>query len=110
MKGLVISTVLAVVLSSCVVATKPGVTVISTPNKVIVHPRVVFIPDYDIYIVDDDRYEVYKYKNRWYWYYGGVWYFADDYNGPWLVLKGPLPFKIPPGHIKQMYRGKKFKD
>lgn len=91
-------------LSSCAVYTKPGATVVTTPNKVIVHPRVVFIPDYDVYILDDDRFEVYQYRGRWYWFKGGVWYIADDFSGPWVVLKGPVPFKIPPGHIKQMYR------
>ncbi|MCX7760975.1 MAG: hypothetical protein N2Z81_07265 [Hydrogenothermaceae bacterium] len=93
-------------LSSCVVATKPGASVVVTPNKVIVHPKVIFIPDYDVYILDDDRFEVYKYKGKWYWFNGGVWYIADDFNGPWVILKGNPPFKIPPGHLKKMYKQK----
>lgn len=97
-----------VVLTSCMIVAKPGAAVVTTPNKVIVHPRVIFIPDYDVYILDDDRFEVYKYKGKWYWFNGGVWYIADDFDGPWVVYKATPPFKIPPGHIKQKY--KKFKD
>lgn len=91
-------------LFSCTVVTKPGATVVTTPNKVIVHPRVIFIPEYDVYILDDDRFEVYKHKGKWYWFRDGVWYIADDFNGPWIVFKGEPPFKIPPGHMKHKYR------
>lgn len=90
-------------LTSCVVYTKPGAVVVNTPNKVIVHPRVIFIPEYDIYIVDSPDIEVYKYKGRWYWFYEGRWYIAEKWEGPWVILKGPPPFKIPPGQIRKVY-------
>lgn len=94
----------ALYLTACVVATKPGANVVVTPNKVIVHPRVIFIPDYDVYVLDDDRFEVYKYKGKWYWFRGDVWYIADDFDGPWVLLRGGPPFKIPPGHLKHKYK------
>jgi hypothetical protein len=103
MKRLIFGMFLVSFISSCAVYTKPGAVVVDTPNKIIVNPRVVMIPDYDVYIVDDPRIEVYQYKGRWYWFNNGRWYVAERWEGPWIILNGPPPFRIPPGQIRKMY-------
>jgi hypothetical protein len=103
MKKLILTLSLGFLISSCTVVARPGgAVIVDTPDRIVINPRVIYVPKYDIYIVDDDRIEVYRYKNRWYWYRGGVWYVAERYEGPWIILKGESPIKIPPGQIRKM--------
>jgi hypothetical protein len=102
MKKIAFALVFGAALSSCTVAARPGAVVVDTPNKIIVNPRVIYLPQYDVYVVDDDRVEVYKYKGKWYWYRGGVWYVAPSYEGPWVILRGEPPIRIPPGQLRKM--------
>lgn len=104
MKKFLFAILLGAIATSCTVVARPGGTavIVDTPNKIVVNPRVIYVPRYDVYVIDDDRVEVYKYKNKWYWYRGGVWYVAERYEGPWIILRGEPPIAIPPGQLRKM--------
>ncbi len=55
-------------------------------------PALVVIPETYVYMVPDISVEILFYHGFWYRPYGGVWYRATSYNGPWVVLS---PYRVP---------------
>lgn len=71
-------------------------------------PDVIFVPDAYVYVIPDIEVDVYFYRGWWWRPYGGGWYRARDYNGPWgSVLARRVPGvleKLPPG-LRRPRRG-----
>jgi len=68
-------------------------------------PRLVFIPDYRIYVAYDVDYNIFYDGSVWFYFSDGVWYRGGEYNGPWMVVEKGLPpglAKIPPGQLKKL--------
>jgi hypothetical protein len=65
-----------------------GVSNAPRPPRVVFyqHPREVYIPDEQVYVVDDDDYDVFRYGGSYYVCNDGYWYRARAYNGPWIVV------------------------
>jgi hypothetical protein len=65
-------------------------------------PAVVVIPGTYAYYVPDVDADIIFYQNSWYRPYGGRWYRARSYNGPWgfvSVNRVPAPLlHLPPGY------------
>jgi len=62
-------------------------------------PQLVVIPGTYAYYVADADVDIIFYQGRWYRPWGGRWYWARGYNGPW-VIAGPrfvpaLLFRLP---------------
>ena len=79
-------------------------------------PRVVMVPQTQVYYVPDTSYNVFVYGGRYYSFHNGAWFLAASHGGPWtfvpvehvprpLVLVPPRYYKIPTGHAKKMMRG-----
>jgi len=94
---------------------------IGLPALVISSPPVmVVIPGTYVYYSPDISAEIFFYHGYWYRPYGGIWYRATIYNGPWarigappaVVVNVPKNYRsIPPGHqgvpwgqVKQNWR------
>jgi hypothetical protein len=65
-------------------------------------PAVVVIPGTNAYYVPDVDADIIFYQNYWYRPYGGRWYRARGYNGPWGFVSAnrvPAPLlHLPPGY------------
>ena len=62
-----------------------------------------------VYYAPDQRYDIFRYGQQFYYYGDGRWHRGDRLNGPWTVMKnpprafyniGPTYFKSPPGWAK----------
>jgi GNAT superfamily N-acetyltransferase len=86
-----------VLVSGCVVALHGPPAVVIGPK-----PRLVVIPDTELYYAPDVRDDVFFYDGLWYRWYGGVWYRAKVHSGPWVTISvvPTVFYKIPPGHVK----------
>jgi hypothetical protein len=83
-----------------VVAPAPLPPVVVIPAR----PRLVFIPEYRIYVAVDVDYDLFYDGSVWFYFYDGRWYRGREYNGPWVVVKKGLPpglVKVPPGQLKK---------
>ena len=75
-------------------------------------PRVVLIPDTEVYYVDDydgyDDYDMYRCDGWWYINDGGYWYRSQNYRGPWIGISiSTLPrrvLNVPIAYRHQPYR------
>lgn len=85
--------------TGCTVRTAPTEAVVVEPAPVIIQPRIIFIPDYDVFIVDDPDVIIFFYHDYWYWFNGRVWHRSVYSRGPWVIIRDEPPFRIPPGHI-----------
>ncbi len=85
----------------------PGL-VISAP------PAMVVIPGTYVYYPPDVQVDIFFYHGYWYRPYGGAWYRATGYNGPWygiehrwvphaLIDLPPEHRHLPPGHERMPY-------
>ncbi|HEX9022065.1 MAG TPA: hypothetical protein VF903_12480 [Nitrospirota bacterium] len=67
-----------------------------------VPPALVVIPGTYAYTAPDVDVDIFFYHGFWYRPYGGQWYIADEYNGPWrFVAVGRVPrvlIDLPSGH------------
>jgi hypothetical protein len=63
---------------------------------------VAVIPGTYVYVVPDIGVDILFYHGQWYRPYGGHWYWAQSYNGPWLTLAlASVPralLDLPPGY------------
>ena len=95
-----------------VVAPVPPPPVVVIPAR----PRLVFIPEYSIYVAYDVDYHIFYDGSIWFYFSDGVWYRGRDYNGPWVVVERGLPpglAKIPPGQLRKLamkYKDKNFEE
>lgn len=84
-----------------VVGPAPPPPVMAIPGR----PKLVFIPDHNIYVaVDVDHYLFYD-GSIWFYFDDGAWYRGKDYNGPWVRVKRGLPpglVKTPPGQLRKL--------
>ncbi len=84
-------------LSGCVLA-------IHGPPAIVIgaKPRLVVIPGTPVHYAPDVEADVFFFEGLWYRWYGGVWYRATVYSGPWMTISvlPPVFFQIPPGHVK----------
>lgn len=67
-------------------------------------PRLVFLQAYNVYLAEEQQQDVFKFKENWYWRSGQQWHVANRYNGPWLIMKTPLPFIAPTPEITKRYK------
>jgi hypothetical protein len=71
-------------------------------------PRVILIPDTEVYYVNDLDYDMYRCDGWWYIDDGGYWYRARSYRGPWVSLSiSSLPrrvLNVPIAYRHQPYR------
>ncbi len=81
-----------------------GVNVEPPAYSFSVPPEVSVIPGTDMYLVPDIGVDILFYQGYWYRPYGGRWFFARSYNGPWGYLEPrriPPPFlRLSPGHLR----------
>jgi hypothetical protein len=97
--------------TGCEVVVRPphgGVVVApAPPPRVVVipaRPRLVFIPEYKIYVAADMDYDLFYDGTVWFYFSDGRWYRGREYNGPWVVVERDLPrvfVKVPPGQLKK---------
>lgn len=77
-------------------------------------PALVVIPGTYAYFAPDVDVDVFFYHGYWYRPYGGRWYIAGGYNGPWryvdvqrvprvLIDLPPTYRGLPPGHERMPY-------
>jgi hypothetical protein len=50
-------------------------------------PDVVFLPGNSVYVVQNSDYDMFRYGSSWYLSYGGYWYRAPSYRGPYRVVR-----------------------
>lgn len=97
---LVICGLFSLMLAGCIIAaSEPG----PPPHVVAVaQPRLVIIPEADVYYAPDADVDLFFYGGFWYRWYGGAWYVASVHSGPWRVIVEPpeVFYRIPPGHAK----------
>lgn len=77
-------------------------------------PDIKFVPLPSIILVPGRH--IYKHRDHYYYYWGGVWYFGPSPDGPWYKLpkkfypkkyKRSGPKHMPPGHMpKEPHRGR----
>jgi hypothetical protein len=67
----------------------------------------VFVTEFGVAFAPDLDDEIYEVGGIWYTLHSGVWYRADVYTGPWVVVKHRhLPrnlVKIKPGQVRKFY-------
>jgi hypothetical protein len=100
----------AISFSACVVAGPPYGRAVGHPGRasqgviVAVEPRLVFVPEYGIYVAPDVEADLFYDGSVWFHFSDGVWYRGAAYNGPWVVIDKGLPpglTKVPPGQLKK---------
>jgi len=73
-------------------------------------PRMIMIPDTDVYFVEGVDYDVFFYGGYWWYPRGGYWYRAREYNGPWgRVRRNYVPahlFRVPRNY-REVYRNER---
>jgi hypothetical protein len=90
---------------------------IGPPPAYVFHapPPVVVIPGTYVYLVPGIDVDIIFYNGFWFRPYGGHWFRANSYNGPWTYLAGPKvprvlvelpPYyrRIPPAHRRIPYK------
>jgi hypothetical protein len=100
---------LALAFSSCVVVGPPHGRAVGNPHRsqtvvVVPEPRLVFVPEYSIYVAADVESDLFFDGSVWFHFSNGVWYRGAGYDGPWVVVKKGLPpglTKVPPGQLKK---------
>lgn len=68
-------------------------------------PQLAVFPEANVYVVPDQ--DVFFYHDSWYRPYGGRWYRAGNYNGPWnIIIRGRVPLAIinlPPDYRRRLW-------
>ena len=49
-------------------------------------PDIVVVPNTRVYYIRDYDYDIYRYGTFWYYNYGGAWYRARRYDGPFVYV------------------------
>jgi hypothetical protein len=67
----------------------------------------VFVTEFGVAFSPDLDYDVYEVGGVWYTFHSSLWYRADGYSGPWVVVdhrhlpKGLV--KVKPGQVRKYY-------
>lgn len=103
--------IMTLTLLDCEVVVRPpqgGVVIAPAPPPPVVvvpaRPRLVFVPEYRVYVALDVEYDLFYDGSVWFYFSDGRWYRGRDYRGPWVVIKRGLPpglSRVPPGHLKK---------
>lgn len=106
----------AAIAAACVVVpagppghAKRGGPVVVAPAPVVItaRPRMVFVTEFGVAFSPDLDVDVYEVGGIWYTFRSGLWYQADVYSGPWVVVEHRhLPkglVKIKPGQVRKHY-------
>jgi hypothetical protein len=117
---------LAAVVSGCIMVPvgPPGHgkhrgAVVMAPAPVVIsaRPRMVFMTEFGISFAPELEFDVYEVGGVWYTFRSNVWYRADAYDGPWVVVgHRHVPKKlgkVKPGQVRKFYfenEGKKNRD
>ncbi len=94
--------VLAVLLAAAGCATyatpaPPPSSVVVEPAPVIVEPELVYIPDYDVYVIARPGISIFYYGGFYYRLYRGHWERSEHFEGGhWGEFRGRVPFRTPP--------------
>lgn len=120
--------VAAIALSGCSSAAYYGVSVdrdAPPPPRLAFYERPSYLAAFGggVYVVDagTSDYDMFQYGSHWYVYTGRYWYRANDYNGPYALIryesvpdrvlnvpdrhwKRGHPLGEPPGHMKKRNR------
>ena len=82
------------------------------PPPVIVvrqEPRMMFVPEARVYVVNDSRDDWFRVGNAWYIERDGWWYRANSYRGPYRVIERryvpAVVWKVPKHHWKHYDSG-----
>jgi hypothetical protein len=76
-------------------------------------PRLVVVPGSPVYYAPEVGYNVFVFRDHYYSFHDGAWFYAPTHRGPWSFVKAervpravkavPVKYyKIPPGHAKKM--------
>ncbi len=74
----------------------PPSSVVVEPVPVIVEPEIVFIPDYDVYVIAQPGISVFYYGGFYYRLYRGHWERSEFHDRGWGEFRGHVPFHTPP--------------
>lgn len=105
MNRLSISLAIGFLLTGCAIVVGPprGRVVVGPPPPIVVEtePRVVLIPETDVYYAPDVAANLYVVGGFWFYLHDGHWFRGRSYRGPWVfVEERHLPSglrRIPPG-------------
>ena len=77
----------------------PQVVVVAPPPVVQSAPRMVWVPEWRVYVVEG--YDVAYYNDVYYYYHGERWWTSHSHAGPWTVIMTPPPMigRLPRGHF-----------
>ncbi len=81
------------------------------PVVVVAPPPVAFVPAAGVYVVRDPYigFDEFLVGSSWYAFYGGYWYHAPSYRGPFRVLDvrlvPPTIFSVPASHWRHYPSG-----
>lgn len=77
----------------------PRVAVAAPPPIVVSSPRLIWVPEWGVYVLDG--YDVVYYDSYYYYLYGGHWYVSGSYSGPWAAVGRPprVLAHLPPGQF-----------
>lgn len=83
--------------------------VVMAPSPVVIaaRPRMVFVTEFGVSFAPELDVDVYEVGGVWYTFRSNMWYRADAYDGPWVVVKHRhLPkglAKVAPGQVRKFY-------
>ncbi len=77
----------------------PPVAVVTPPPVVVPSPRLIWVPQWGVYVLEG--HDIVYTNGLYYYRYGGVWYSARAYTGPWVVVQShpAVLAKLPPGRF-----------
>ena len=105
---LVIVPFMGLLLAGCQIVIGPprGRVVIGPPPPIVVEaePRVVLIPETEVYYAPDVTANLYVVGGVWFYFHDDHWFRGRSYRGPWVFVEErrlpPGLRKIPPGFRK----------
>lgn len=106
--GLLGLTVAALAQAATQVTVRFDIGTAPPPNMMFhAEPHVVYVPEEQVYVVDDPGagdYDCFRYGGYWYAFRAGYWYRADRWNGRFVVVhpaRVPVAiYHVPPGRWK----------
>lgn len=77
----------------------PPPPVAAVPPPVVVQaPTYIWVPQWGVYVLEG--HDIVYDGRAYYYFYGGQWYIAQTYTGPWAPVTPPPAFaKLPRGHF-----------
>ncbi|HXH83320.1 MAG TPA: glycine zipper domain-containing protein [Candidatus Tectomicrobia bacterium] len=80
-------------------APPPAPVVVAPPPPVTVTPRLVWVPQWGVYVMEG--HDIVQYGSAYYYFHDGRWWIAQSYAGPWAIVVSPPPAiaKLPRGRL-----------